>query len=114
MGKPSRSWRRSGCSDLTILISGTSGIAGLWGTLVEAALAWMIADPTWQTNGVYRGGKLLDDVVDTMICLATSLSYAKRNAHVWHDSTHPDDGHIVGPGCQNDGRWEAAWEIQEV
>jgi len=86
----------------------SSGDANLWSRLVADALTWMIADQTWQTNGIYRGGKLLDDVVDTMICLATSLSYAKHGAHVWYDPQHPDDGHIIGPGHQDGGRWVSA------
>jgi len=85
-----------------------SGDSERWDVLVEATLRWMIADQTWQRDGLYRGGKLLDDVVDTMICLATSLSYAKHGAHVWYDPQHPDDGHIIGPGHQDGGRWVSA------
>lgn len=76
-----------------------------WSSLVNAASDWMIGDKTWQTQGFYKGGKLLDDVVDTMICLATALSCAKGNSHVWHDPEHPDDGHIIGPGYQQRTNW---------
>jgi len=84
-----------------------------WLGLVNAVIAWMTDDQTGQTeDGLYRGGKLLDDVVDTMICLATSLSYAHERAHVWFDPADVDDGHIIGPGIQDDGRWVAAWPAE--
>lgn len=87
-----------------------TGNPPLWESLRQRALEWMLADGAWQTrDGQYRGGKLLDDVVDTMICLATSLSYAGRCAHVWFDPDDLDDGHIIGPGFRDDGRWTAAW-----
>jgi len=77
----------------------STGQPMLWESLLESALTWMLADETWQTKpGLYRGGKLLDDVVDTMICLATAMSYALGHAHVWRDPAHADDGHIIGPG----------------
>jgi hypothetical protein len=76
-----------------------SGNAGVWNILVEHALDWLLADATWRTApDQYRGGKLLDDVVDSMICLATALSYAHGRAHVWQDPDRADDGHIIGPG----------------
>ena len=91
-----------------------SGDQVRWNGLVNDALAWMLDDETWQTpEGLYRGGKLLDDVVDTMICLATSLSYLRRQAHVWFDLDHANDGHIIGPGFQGDGRWITAWPPEE-
>jgi len=89
---------------------GLSGNPELWKRLVEKAIAWMLHDQAWQTaDGFYRGGKMLDDVVDTMICLVTSLSYTQRCAHVWFDLDHANDGHIIGPGFQGDGRWITAW-----
>lgn len=91
-----------------------SGNKELWKRLVEKAIEWMLHDQVWQTaDGLYRGGKLLDDVVDTMICLVTSLSYTQRCAHVWFDPDHSDDGHIIGPGYQNDSRWVAAVSASE-
>jgi hypothetical protein len=75
-----------------------SGAPTLWPRLVENVIQWMLSDTTWQKSGFYRGGKLLDDVVDSMICLATAISYATNNAHVWSDPSHLDDGHIIGPG----------------
>lgn len=61
---------------------------------------WMLQDKTWQVPGdLYRGGKLLDDVVDTAICLATAVSYAYGEFHVWQDENFPEDGHIIGPGA---------------
>lgn len=75
-----------------------SGAHTLWPRLVEDVIKWMCSDTSWQRNGHYRGGKMLDDVVDSMICLATAISYASNNAHVWCDPNHLDDGHIIGPG----------------
>jgi hypothetical protein len=63
-------------------------------------LIWMLQDPTWQNqDNLYRGGKLLDDVVDTAICLATAVSYVFGDSHVWQDENCPEDGHIIGPGA---------------
>lgn len=75
-----------------------SGAPTLWPRLVEDVINWMLADTSWQRSGFYRGGKMLDDVVDSMICLSTAISYATNNAHVWCDPKNLDDGHIVGPG----------------
>jgi len=63
-----------------------------WSALISQAGGWLTAD------GVNHGGKLLDDAVDTMICLATALSYAGGHYHVWQDQANPADGHIIGPG----------------
>lgn len=80
-----------------------TGNAPRWRALVDAALAWMLADDTWKTpDGYYRGGKLLDDVVDSLICLATALSYHAGLVHVWQDPAQPEDGHIIGPGRMED------------
>jgi Protein of unknown function (DUF429) len=76
-----------------------SGHPEVWTVLVERAVDWMCSDATWRrAPDQYRGGKLLDDVVDSMICLATSLSYTQGQHHVWQDPIHTDDGHIIGPG----------------
>src|SRR5205823_1249353 len=73
-----------------------SGHPAAWNVLVEHAINWMCSDATWRNApDQYRGGKLLDDVVESMICLATSLSYAHGRHHVWQDPTRPDDGHII-------------------
>lgn len=71
---------------------------GLCNKMVEYVLAEILADEEWKKNRRYPGGKMLDDVVDSMLCLATAISYATTNAHVWHDANHPTDGHIIGPG----------------
>jgi hypothetical protein len=84
-----------------------SGNLELWSFLIDNTVDWLKNDQTWQNNGFYRGGKLLDDVVDTMICLATSLSYAYGQAHVWQDPEKPEDGHIIGPGFSNNGVFSA-------
>lgn len=86
-----------------------TGNPAIWNQLTAQAIQWMLdGDATWVKKGVYRGGKLLDDVVDTMICLATALSYSHGCAHVWFDSNEIGDGHIIGPGFLDDGRWAAA------
>jgi len=80
--------------DFQIVIGGDK----FWSKMVDHTINWLIQDPTWRNeNGLFRGGKLLDDVVDTMICLATALSYKNNQFHVWYDENHPDDGHIVTP-----------------
>lgn len=81
------------------------GDPDLWPSLVNDALCWMRDDVAWQYNGGYRGGKLLDDVVDTLICLATAMSFVNGCAHVWRDPQKPGDGHIIGPGCPQDNPW---------
>jgi len=86
----------------------TLGDAELWSDIVSETINWLLNDPTWQDSAHYRGGKLLDDAVDTMICLATSLSYAHRTAHVWQNPQCTADGHIIGPGLSNDGMWVPA------
>ncbi len=87
-----------------------SGNPALWPELVQGVIDWMLDDPAWLTNGHYRGGKLLDDVVDSMISLAVSLSYVHRCAHVWQDRQNSEDGHIIGPGLPSDDcRWSAAY-----
>jgi len=63
-----------------------------WEELVNQQISWLIQ------SGLDHGGKLLDDTVDTMICLATAISFANGNAHVWFDPANPTDGHIFGPG----------------
>jgi len=69
-----------------------------WPSLVEQITTWLLEDVTWLRNGYYRGGKLLDDVIDSMISLGTALAYSSGKAHVWQDPLDPDDGHIIGPG----------------
>jgi hypothetical protein len=69
-----------------------------WRRLVDQLLARMLEDATWQRGELYRGGKLLDDVVDSMISFSTALSYANGEAHVWQHRERQDDGHIIGPG----------------
>ena len=67
--------------------------------MVQKLICLMLQRKDWGKDGNYRGGKLLDDVVDSAICLATALSYANGFAHVWYDPENPDDGHIIGPGA---------------
>ena len=95
---------RAQVEDLTRTVldafSEDTGNSKLWDAVVGHALTWMYSDLTWRArNDRFHGGKLLDDVVDSMICLATALSYAHDQAHLWQDPDHTDDGHIIGPGC---------------
>lgn len=77
--------------------------------MVDAAVGWLETDGHFRLDDdCYRGGKLVDDAVDTMICLATALSYARGCAHVWQDPGRLDDGHIIGPGCPQGVPWVAA------
>ena len=47
---------------------------------------------------------MLDDVVDTMLCLAVAIAYSNGIAHLWFDEEFPDDGHIIGPGRSDVGQ----------
>lgn len=69
-----------------------------WRDVVESILGWMLNDEDWKIGSMYRGGKLLDDVIDATICLATAIAFTTGKAHVWQDPKHPCDGHIMGPG----------------
>lgn len=76
-----------------------------WGCVIEHMLTWMLHDETWKKKGPmghYSGGKWLDDVVDSALCLATAISYALNRAHVWQDPEDLLDGHIVGPGMMQE------------
>lgn len=79
-----------------------TGDPELWTEVVEDALAWLLADKRWGQGTSYRGGKLLDDAVDSMICLATALSHVNGLSHCWFDPDRTDDGHIIGPGLLAD------------
>ena len=94
-------------SDVETLVAGVllssfkhlTGLPNSWPTTIQELISWMLQRKGWGKDGNYRGGKLLDDVVDSAICLATALSYANGIAHVWYDPENPDDGHIIGPGA---------------
>ncbi|HEY8750769.1 MAG TPA: hypothetical protein VIM11_22485 [Tepidisphaeraceae bacterium] len=68
-----------------------SWIAALSGKLLWDAL---LVEPT---GCLMRGGKLFDDVLDSVNCLLTAVSFASNSAHVWVGNI-PADGHIIGPG----------------
>jgi hypothetical protein len=85
-----------------------TGDADNWEDLMAQATTWLLNDGEWRNGGQYRGGKLLDDVVDTMICLASSISYVNQCAHVWRDPAATEDGHIIGPGCAKVVPWVPA------
>ncbi len=44
-----------------------------------------------------RRGKQLDDMVESVNCFLTAVSFVRDRAHVWIGDD-PADGHIVGPG----------------
>jgi hypothetical protein len=48
-------------------------------------------------GGRARRGKPLDDLVESMNCFLTAVSFAQGRAHVWLGDD-PQDGHIIGPG----------------
>lgn len=79
-----------------------TGVPDHWPMMVKTLISQMLKRKGWGEDGNFRGGKFLDDVVDSAICLATALSYANGKAHVWHDSKNSDDGHIIGPGLLQD------------
>ena len=72
--------------------------------VVDKVLAQILEDRDclWKRDGHYPGGKLLDDVIDALICLATAIGYAANKAHVWQDQNYVDDGHIIGPGTMQE------------
>lgn len=70
----------------------------LWSKMVDHLIDWLLEDRARVMGGDYRGGKLLDDAVDSVLCLLVAMSYASGGAHVWFDQAQPDDGHIMGPG----------------
>ena len=70
--------------------------------IVSKVLDAILTDRDWKRNDRYPGGKMLDDVVDSLMCLATAISYAAGDAHVWQDLNHPSDGHIIGPGTMQE------------
>ena len=77
---------------------------GLWRNLVDQLLESILDDEQWKKDGMYPGGKMLDDVVDTMLCLAVAIAYSNGTAHLWFDEEVPDDGHIIGPGRSDVGQ----------
>jgi hypothetical protein len=70
----------------------------LWPKMVDQFIDWLLEGRSRVIGGDYRGGKLLDDAVDSVLCLLVAMSYASGDAHVWFDKAQPDDGHIIGPG----------------
>ncbi|SMG13760.1 Protein of unknown function [Marivirga sericea] len=78
-----------------------SGIGNSWNKVVDNTIDWMIKDKAWKTDKGFRSGKMLDDVVDSCLCLASAVSYSANNFHVWQDPEKKSDGHIIGPGKLN-------------
>lgn len=71
----------------------------VWPGIVDQAISWMLSDPAWTRKGQHHnGGKMLDDVVDTLLCLLVARAHAAGHSHLWHDPEAPDDGHICGAG----------------
>lgn len=91
------------------VLDGFSSCSDHWPNFIDQSLEWMLKSKKFKDGEHYRGGKLLDDVVDSMICLATALSYTRGDAHVWQAQNEPSDGHIIGPGMpENDDDWASA------
>lgn len=85
----------------TVLVDGFGNLSGIpqaWPLIVDGLVSWLCADATWKMGEQYRGGKYLDDAVDSCLCLATATAFATGRAHVWQHPDHRDDGHIMGPG----------------
>ena len=89
---------------------------GIWRDLVTQAAHWLLGTFRPNAEGRYRVGKFFDDLIDTLFCLATAISYAKGHAHVFMDLDAPRDGHMIGPGAlstssgQNAGRNRQAFD----
>ncbi len=84
------------------VIAHTNGLgARLWNQLIVDVIKQLAADGDFLYDGSEfgRSGKKLDDVVDSVLSLATSTAFAVGTAHVWMDADH-EDGHILGPGNQ--------------
>ena len=69
-----------------------------WQMILDSSLSGLLADNEWAQGAEYRGGKLLDDAIDSLLCLAAAIGYAKGESHVYVDELNPDDGHIISPG----------------
>jgi hypothetical protein len=46
-------------------------------------------------------GKPLDDLVESVNCFLTAVSFVRNKAHVWIGKD-PADGHIIGPGVEEE------------
>lgn len=70
--------------------------ARAWIAQVSSAL---LTDPQLTDNTGTRmmGGKLFDDVIDSVNCVFTAIAFRHDAAHVWLGAD-PQDGHIIGPG----------------
>jgi hypothetical protein len=80
------------------------GAQGLLGVSPEVFRGWM-ADLTRYVladaaGNLSRRGKPLDDLVESMNCFLTAVSFTHGRAHVWLGDD-PNDGHIIGPGVSN-------------
>jgi superfamily I DNA/RNA helicase len=74
------------------------GLDAEWPAVVQQAIDFLLADPLLQAGADrFKGGKLLDDVVDSMLCLCSAVAFAHGKAHAW-TSPGLSDGFIVGPG----------------
>lgn len=90
---------------MSLVASALAGVGPLvgvhpwvWNGWVVDAVRFLASDPAWlDSAGVGRGGKLLDDAVDAVLCCAAAVSFAQGQAHVWMGAD-PTDGHIIGPG----------------
>jgi hypothetical protein len=74
------------------------GVPGPWvREWVAQISSTILTDPELGdgTGRLLKGGKLFDDMIDSVNALFTAVSFCYDAAHVWF-GPHADDGHIVG------------------
>lgn len=84
-----------GFTDRDVLGVAEEGFAGWMADLMKALLADDLVMDKSRRNA--RRGKQLDDVVESVNCFLTAVSFVRNRAHVWIGDD-PADGHIIGPG----------------
>jgi hypothetical protein len=84
-------------------LTGFISALGVPGPSVRAWIAQissaLLTDPRLgdNTGKLMRGGKLFDDLIDSVNCLFTAVSFSHNTSHVWLGADL-EDGHIIGPG----------------
>ncbi len=84
-----------GFTDRDVLGVTEEGFAGWMADLMKALLVDDLVMDKSRRNA--RRGKQLDDVVESVNCFLTAVSFVRNRAHVWIGDD-PADGHIIGPG----------------
>lgn len=80
-------------------LSGVLSADRIWREFIDYLLCWMVQDSKLQCLGGYRGGKLVDDVIDAALCLAAAMGYLFGDVLAFVDPEYPEDGHILIPGA---------------